>query len=367
LNAASAVDSGGGRPSPCPSSGYATLARFGVRALSGARLLNYPVVDVEYAAEETRVGSTTPDLGFVLDANAQRCGVLLSGLYVREEESEQVLSQLPAHQRNRAAGVYSVLGWLTLLMQSSGSTTSSDPGPAAAALGQMRRLWSTEGRTITSSLRLQLVESDAVALMEALRGLPKDSNRDWSVVELRVRDGSSSMALADIEQAGNETLSARNFARAGNVTLRGTRDDAAALSLPHLTECTVSVSLEDLPVTKADEEELKRKEEDEGSDDEDEDENEDEDDWVTRRGLLDALAGGPSENDEAREEVQVWAVLDIILKVQPPSDDRTAPPPVEDLVGRVVQSLRSVQSRKEGGSGGLRPLKVSTIDVVEEK
>ena len=220
LNAKSLVDSGGGTPSPHPSSEYASLELFGTRPLSANGLLNFPVLDVEQdegGKEEERASQEDSmyDLGFVLDANAQRCGVLLAGLYVREEESECVLSQLPLNQRDRAHGIYSILGWLTVIMQS--SATGSDP--KTAALAQLRRVWATKGRNITVSLRMELAEKDGVALMEALRFLPMDGNRDWSSVDVRARNGTSTLALADMEEVSNVTMSARSFARLGQVTL----------------------------------------------------------------------------------------------------------------------------------------------------
>ena len=41
------MDSGGGTPSPHPSSEYASLELFGTRPLSATGLLNFPVLDVE--------------------------------------------------------------------------------------------------------------------------------------------------------------------------------------------------------------------------------------------------------------------------------------------------------------------------------
>ena len=81
---------------------------------------------------------------------------------------------------------------------------------------------------------------------------------------------------------------------------------------------------------------------------------------------MDALVGGTSSDSaEAYEDVYVSAVVDVALKLQPPPDDQTNPPSRDEMVGRIVESLRSLKSWR-GGEEGRRPLELRAIEVIKE-
>ena len=56
-----------------------------------------------------------------------------------------------------------------------------------------------------------------------------------------------------------------------------------------------------------------------------------------------------------------------LVRLQPPQDDKVRPPSAEELVGRVVQSLRSVKGPPKKGEVQPGLLELRAIEVVGEE
>jgi hypothetical protein len=301
INEKPRVDAGGKSQDPFSSAGD-SVELFSVPSLDIKKILAFPIVDVEEesATDSGEGEEPCPDAGFVFDANAQRCAVLSKGLRVSVRESDLVLSQLPEQQRGPSCGLRSLLGWLTVIARNEAAAKN----PSHNVQREVHRIWQTEGRQLSLSLRMTVKEAQAVAFINQLRNISSNPNRDWSSVEI-LSSGSSDTTLAvdALQPSGNQTMSPLDFARSATVRLLAKSSDTA-LGIADIEEAHVSISIEGLPDKEETEEEA-------------EEEAEEDDDWETRRGLLGAAMQAVEGEGEESEPNYADVCLEMVVKIRP--------------------------------------------------
>lgn len=256
INTAPSFDFNGKRPDPCPDNmlqDSQKLFAFDVPTRENLFSCEMTANTSSTSVRDTRLECEedfSPDIGFALDANAQKCTVFVRNLYMRDQETLAAIDNDDATTRDPSDGIHIVLGWLErLAMQyKTGDNTSK------LAMDVMQNQWQTEGRQL--KIDVELADLPEEVVVDAIMRLSNatdahgeargQANGDdaWyrSLVMLSTDDVIVDMTI----NSTTNSTSSRDLARTTALTITADTSCQQAIGIAGLCNLGVTIFTEDI-------------------------------------------------------------------------------------------------------------------------
>ena len=305
------------------------------------------IVSVDLERKRKKSSYESPDIGFVLDANAESCMVVANGVCIKKADARAILEynsiDIAKAPRYGSDGIETILGWLTMFQK-------LDAGKDIVHK-QLGSLWERNGRKINANLELPMTEKNAVNVMKNLRDNASSCNWAKTTVKgLEIVQNKNTTVLSETNRTKSkkkvlpDTFGAlRNKSMESTILIEFNPSSQSDVGIDNITSFKVIISLSN--IEDVDEKTISLEEEkdltDKSSEEDEDEEGKEEEGGLLRKGLLEGAFQNEDEDISLSTNRQATISVDISLTTTSEDNRVLGIQGDEEILGRLFARIKS--------------------------